>query len=104
MEFSLSGTCYAELNTEIRFRVAEARSDKSELLCLLMPSGNEDSARITNCVTRVLRAMMREDLIQFFVPENELGTGSTESEFLANKYEKALRDTSAGSSAFYVKI
>ena len=103
-EISLSGACFAELNTEIRFAVADARAGDEELLHLIPKRAPEDSSRISNCITRVLRAMMREGLVQFFVSESSLSSGSTEAEFLANKYSEALRHAAGCPSAFYIKI
>lgn len=101
-EIELAGTCYAELNTEIRFCVAEARACNIELLCFILPNG-DSASRILNCVSRVLRAMTRSELVQFFISDTELSEGSTEAEFLVNKYGSLL-NTSTRSPSLYVKI
>ena len=101
-ETKLSGTCYAELNTEIRFVVADARSSGVELLRLELPEDG-GSSRLSNCATRVLRAMMRSGLVEFFVPGAELATSSTEAEFLKNKYGALLNSTEDHYS-LYTKI
>lgn len=101
-EIKLTGNCYAELNTEIRFCVADARSGGTELLCLSLPCG-DGSSRLLNCALRVLRAMARAELIEFFVPSTELSSGSTEAEFLANKYSSVLKNEK-DSCSIYVRI
>ena len=102
-EIDLVGACYAELNTEIRFSVADARSGGTELLRFTITDSSTDASRIFNCAARVLRAMMRSELIQFFVPDAELSSGSTEAEFLVNKYGGVL-NTSSSAPSIYVKI
>lgn len=101
-EIELAGACYVELNTEIRFLIADARACGIELLRFALHDGDTTS-RILNCAARVLRAMMRSELIQFFITDKELAGGSTEAEFLANKYGSLLNASLTG-PALYVKI
>ena len=102
-EIVVSGICYTDLNTEIRFEIANSRSEGTELLRLVMAKCNADS-RIENCITRVLRAMMRSGLIQFYVPESKISSGTTESEFLINKYGDLLQAATPCGASFYVKL
>ena len=97
----LSGECFADLNTEIRFAVAEARSEATEILRLT--PGNTDT-RAINCMIRVLRAMSKDGLIQFFVPTAQMADGSTEAEFLINKYSAHIASDEWAGADYYVKL
>ena len=103
-EISLSGACYAELNTEVRFSIADARSCGVELVKLIPDASHtkNDRTRILNCLYKVLRAMMRSGRIQFFIPTSELSLGSTKAEFLINKYGSLI--TASDEVALLVKI
>ena len=105
-EISLCGTCHAELNTEVRFSIADARSSGIELVRLVLDTTltESDSTRITNCLYKVLRAMMRSGRIQFFIPTSELLKGSTEAEFLINKYASYLEGVRSDDGSLLVKI
>ena len=102
-ETKLYGVSYAELNTEVRFNIADARSDGSELVRLLV-CASSDAARAVNCLKRVLRAMKRSNKIEFFISESELYGGSTEAEFLLNKYNAFLPEQVDNGSSIFVKI
>ena len=105
-EVMLSGTCQAELNTEVRFCIAEARSSGIELIRLSPPPSDTEAAsrRILNCLYKVLRAMMKTDRIQFFIPLSALSGGSTEAEFLLNKYSDLLPQDGSDTPSLIVKI
>lgn len=105
-EITLSGACQAELNTEVRFSIADARSSGIELVKLIPDAAlvEADRTRILNCLYKVLRAMMRSGRIQFFIPVSELSRGSTEAEFLINKYGSVLENTSSEDGSVLAKI
>lgn len=102
----LSGTCYADLDTEVRFSVADSRASGIELieLSLSAVATEQDGKRIANCLTRVLRSMAKESLIEFFIPVDSLHSGSTEGEFLLNKYSAYLATPTLECISYYVKI
>lgn len=104
-EIQLSGTCFSDLNTEVRFAIAEARSCGTELVKLIPPLAEQDEYnRAINCLKRVLRAMMRSGRVQFFIQSNQLSTGETEAEFLLNKYGPILEAQNKQDDGLFVKI
>lgn len=105
-EYQLSGICQSELNTEIRFDIADARQDGHEIIKLYFPLGDNDreNQRITHCMIKVLRSVMHGGAIEYFTEDRNLESGSTEAEFLLNKYGEHLSANTPGFKCFYVKI
>ncbi|MBR2343049.1 MAG: hypothetical protein IKA64_02225, partial [Clostridia bacterium] len=62
-----------------------------------------DASRIRVCMLRVLRTMKKEGSVQFFITPAELDSGSTEAEFLKNKYQATI-DAWCGGGEYYVRI
>ena len=105
-EYKLSGTCLSELDTEIRFNIANARQDRAELirLTLSVASSEPDAKRISNCVIKILRSMMKADLIQFYINEDDIHSSSTEAEFLLNKYSALILSHEKNGISFLIKL
>ena len=105
-EYKLTGTCLSELDTEIRFNIANARQERAELIRLaLAPSESESEAkRIANCVIKILRSMMKANLVQFFINCEDIHLSSTEAEFLLNKYSSFILNYQNESISFLIKL
>ena len=106
LEFRLDGTCRAELDTEVRFNIAGARADKAELVRLDLPFTEDErnNSRLICCLIKVLRAMMREGGIQFYVSDDGFAASSTEAAFLENKYHAYILPSDAEHKYIYVKM
>jgi len=106
LEIKLDGKCSAELDTEVRFNIAAARVDGVELARLVLPFGGDerDNSRVLFCLTKVLRAMMREGSVQFYETDEGFKTSTTEAKFLENKYPDFLVPSDATHKYVYVKI
>ena len=105
-EYILTGTCLSELDTEIRFNIANARQEKAELirLSLSVATSAPDAKRIANCVIKIIRSMMKVDLIQFFINEDDINSRSTEAEFLLNKYSSFILSSKRERISFLIKL
>ena len=101
-EYILTAESQAELNTEIRFIVASANVDKLALIRLEFGNGPDDLKRRRSNVTRVLRALKKDSVIQFFVTDDGFSEESTEAVFLINKYGEYINNREANS--IYVKL
>ncbi len=103
-KIELEAVSKASLNTEIRYIVASARIDGLELLELI-PLYNEDEGithKIFTSTLRVLANLKHSGVINFYVTSDKTGDGTTESEFLLNKYSDYI--TSSDRVSFFVKI
>ena len=99
----LSGECFADLNTEIRFGIAEARASGIEIVRLTSAHSAENK-RVDNCLLRVIRSMTKSGLAEFCIPVAEINSGSTEAEFLLNKYSRFLHLDTEDADGYYVKL
>ncbi len=105
-EFLLSGSGLADLDTEIRFNIANARAESAEIvrLSLALGANEHDNMRKENCLIKILRSMMRAGLIQFYVSDEDFEEGSTAAEFMLNKYSRFISGSPTGYRYFYVKM
>lgn len=94
---------------EIRYAVATARASGAELIRFDIPFG-EDKAlynKLFNGLSRLLKTMKEERLIQFFATEKSFSDQMAEGAFLLNKYPSVficgLTDNE-NAGYFYVKI
>lgn len=73
---------------EMRFNIASARAAKAELMRLDIPYGDDEKEykKIFNSLTRELKSMKEERLIQFFATKKSFSDHTTEAAFLLNKY------------------
>ena len=103
-EHSITSQTQLSLNTEIRFLIASATVDKSTLISLKLDNCEDtDTERIRSCAIKVLRALKKEGLIQFFVVREGFDAESTEAVFLMNKYGEYI-DEGFGREKIYVKL
>lgn len=94
----------SSLETEVRFIIATAYVDGNELIALAF--NKEDEAifkRTAHQLKKILNALKKEGRISFFVDFDNLDNGSTESEFLKNKYLTHL-NKKANDYVTFVKI
>lgn len=85
--YILEGSSPKELNIEIRFNLASAKVDGAELVSLsLSPKDDTNAVRLMSGVTKVLGAMRKKNLIQFFVLSDSLSNETAESAYITNKY------------------
>ena len=94
----------AVMETEIRFQIATATVEALELLTLAINS--EDEIQTKKCagqIKRILSQLKKEGRVSFFIEHCNLNNGSTESEFLKNKYSSHLF-ANANDTVFFVKI
>lgn len=105
-EFLLGGSGLADLDTEIRFNIANARAESAEIVRLSLAFGADerDNVRRENCLIKILRSMMRAGLIQFYVSDEDFKQGSTAAEFIINKYSRFISESPANYRYFYVKM
>ena len=97
-EFNLTGTSQRELDTEIKYSVASARADGTELISLRFDDG------AFGAVLRILRALKRDGVVQFFVSASELAAGKREAEFILNKYGEYVNYDENDMGLVFVKI
>ena len=75
------------LMTELRFNIATARAEKVDLVLFELATEDERSRRrrYTSVLFR-LRQLKREGTISFFAAETDFADGTTEADYLLNKY------------------
>ena len=75
------------LMTELRFNIAAARAEKMELILFELATEDDRSRRrrYTSVLFR-LRQLKREGSISFFAAESDFVDGTTEADYLLNKY------------------
>ena len=96
--FTLEGETTREIDTEIKYMIASARTDGAELVSFR--SGGEVFAT----VLKILRGLKKSGAVQFFVVADELLSGGRESEFLLNKYGELIADSAKEQGTVFVKI
>lgn len=97
----------ADPTVELRFSVASERADGAELLRVNAPStdNEKEDAKLLSLITKTLKQMKSEKLIQFFATNKSFKISSTEAEFLINKYPDEFSCVSEETvSFFYIKI
>lgn len=105
-EYSLTGNCFVDFDTEIKFEIANARIDEAELIKLSIKRSMRDSenSRLTVCATKVLRSLKRAGWIQFFVMPEGFAENTTEAQFLLNKYYEFIGSADDGLINIFVKL
>ncbi len=90
--------------TEIRFLVATASVEGLDLIALAYSDENDAVNKKRDALLkRVLNLLKREGKITFYLSYASLDNGSTESEFLKNKYQSFLTKRD-GEIVYFVKI
>ena len=110
-ELNIKGNTKEDIETEIMLEVAMARSDKIELLKLILPNSSDelvdDIGKINSSVKKLLKKMKQDLRIQFFANRQSFSLNSTESQFLLNKYPHIFsnQDIEKNDNQFYyIKI
>lgn len=108
-EYTLNGTNQNEISTEVKFLLASARFDGVELMRFVYEANDNDRerSRLYNVVVKVLRTLRARKNIQFFVLSEDFAEGTTEAEFLLNKYPEHFsmaRTLEPNKGCFYIKI
>ncbi len=99
---SLSGACYSELNTEIRYLIASAKVDGIELIEFVLTTADEsDADRVQHIMIRIARAMKRSGEIEFYLKSTDISSDTTEASFLMNKYSDFLNEKKEGDSIYF---
>lgn len=104
-KYSLTGRCKAELDTELRFDTATAKYDGIELVefSFVKSDSEKENNRILCCIKRVLSAMRREGMIQFYVTSQGFENNTTEAAFLINKYSEYIAKANKNEISVYIK-
>jgi hypothetical protein len=94
---------------ELRYAAASERAGGSELLRIDVQSveNKKERAKRLSYVTKILKQMKDERLIQFFATKKSFQSSSMEAEFLLNKYpciSAASTSEDEASDFFYIKI
>ena len=106
VKYNLSGDCQAELNTEMRFLLADAKVDKKELVRFDFEdrASDKENSRVMSCIIKILRSLKRESVIQFYVNDEGFSANSTEAIFLLNKYSQFISGIDGAVNFVYIKI
>lgn len=95
----------ASTDLELRFLIASASFEKRELVAVAFSVEDETaSKKFLQKAKRILSALKREGKINFYVPYDDIEDGSTESEFLKNKYLPYLTKKAENDTVIFVKV
>lgn len=78
----------SDYSVELRFIIASERAGGAELLRIDIPflENEKDHIKLMSSISKLLKQMKEERLIQFFATKKSFSSASTESQFLLNKY------------------
>ena len=79
-----------DIDTEIKFSIATARADETELICFDVKRDEESFSRIYNAAIKVLKKMKNQGHIQFIATPASFANANAEAEFLINKYPEQI--------------
>ena len=79
-----------DIDTEIKFSIATARAENTELLCFDVKRDGESLNRIYNAAIKVLKKMKNQGHIQFIATPKSFANANPEAEFLINKYPEQI--------------
>jgi hypothetical protein len=82
--FDLKDTESKELSVVLKFDVATARHLNYQLLCLKLDENSEP--KFIKNMTVCLKDMKKKGIIDLFVCSDDLYSGSTEAEYMLNKF------------------
>lgn len=104
-EYLVSGTTLSDINTEVRFDVAAARADKTDIIRFKLPKSDDDknNKRLLFCFIKVLRSMQKTGLIQFYVKDEDLEAMTTGALFLKNRFGDDIIPSPDDYTYVYVK-
>ena len=103
--FNLLGCCRRDFNTEIRYDIASAKADGSELVSLTIPltDDSNENSRLSTCVCKILSSMKKVGEIQFYLKPDAFIKKTTEADYILNKYSEYIV-FDEDRIAFYVKL
>lgn len=106
VRYDLVGDCLSDLNTEMRFLLADAKVSGKELVRFDFADRNSDkeNSRVMSCIIKTLRTIKREAAIQFYVNNEGFAVNSTEAVFLLNKYGDHISNINYTVNYVYVKL
>ena len=103
-ELTLSGTTADKIKTEIMYEVASAHIAGVELIRFDLDTSDEIQYKRTfAAVTKILKAMKSDGVIQFFATPASMESYSMEAQFLFNKYSEYLSDDTQTTGFVYVR-
>ena len=102
--FILSAKRYSDLDTEIKFDIAVARAKEAQLVAFDMeiPSDEEQGTKLRASAQKILRALAKARIIEFFIKGDDISSDGMEAEFLRNKFCEHLNLDSP--QEYYVKL
>ena len=105
----LKNRTVVNLATEIMFELASGRAEGIELMRFDIPrtEGEGEFEKLMSGILRVFKNMKAKRLIQFYAGAEHFSRGSTETEYLYNKYPNYLNEVSDNAergSFIYVKL
>ena len=81
-----------DIDTEIKFSIATARAENTELLRFDIKRDEESYMRVYNAAVKVLKKMKSLSHIQFIAPPKAFIDSNAEAEFLINKYPEQMEN------------
>ena len=99
--FNIKNTVKDIAEKEIRFDVATARAQKSDIVCFYLESEIDRAGNFCKSIAKVLRAMKREGRIDCFAFKDDFSANNTVASYLLNK-EETLADKVMGDEFFAV--
>jgi len=105
----LKNRTVVNMATEIMFEIASGRAEGVELIRfdIVRAEGEREFEKLLSGIMRVLKNMKAKRQIQFFAGAEHFSRGSTETEYLYNKYPDCLEGITEGGESFsfvYVKL
>lgn len=91
------------LTTEIMYHIASAKSLGFDLVRFDIICDSSETERRVATVGKILKSAKRNGYIQLFVLSDDFDNGSTEVEYMKNKYPDLLNDVS-DENFYIVKI
>ena len=104
LKYNILGNNQITMDTELRFLLATANVEGTELIRFDINESAEDIDRLYGCVIKVLRSIRKDKFFQFFLPVKNMSDRETETQFLLNKYYDFVADTDRGEHSVFVKM
>ena len=90
--FVLTAKKYNDLDTEIKFSIASARANGTQLVSFELSKDSDEElvGKIHASIQKILRALAKTRVIEFFLCGSSLAEEGMEQEFLKNKFSEYL--------------
>ena len=103
LEFDLNGIDTKELSARLSFDIATARNSDFSLVKYFFDNNGSD--KFQKALTARLREIKKQGRIAFFVSSKDFLSGTTEAEYLFNKFPELKNETARDDTVcFFVKI